>query len=175
MIRHLLKPLWRRKGRNLLLSLEIALAFAVVFAIAAGALRYRQLYHLPVGFEWRDVWIGAAVTAVLFTIGKLAIGAYIGRSEVASQFGAAASLAVLLVWVYYAAQVFLLGAEFTRVYAHLHGSRSGKPLPPPPQAAARQAARQVEGKAASGTRLAAVSDRAVAIGPGPSAGKKGTP
>lgn len=56
MIRHLLKPLWKRKGRNLLLSLEIALAFAVVFAIAAAALRHWQLYREPVGFEWRDVW-----------------------------------------------------------------------------------------------------------------------
>ena len=56
MIRHLMKPLWRQKGRNLLLSLEIALAFAVVFAIAATGLRYWQLYHQPVGFEWQDVW-----------------------------------------------------------------------------------------------------------------------
>lgn len=56
MIRHLLKPLWRRKGRNLLLSLEIALAFAVVFAITAAGLRYWQLYNQPVGFEWQDVW-----------------------------------------------------------------------------------------------------------------------
>ena len=56
MIRHLLKPLWRRKGRNLLLSVEIGLAFAVVFAIAATGLRYWQLYHQPVGFAWQDVW-----------------------------------------------------------------------------------------------------------------------
>jgi putative ABC transport system permease protein len=56
MIRHLLKPLWRQKGRNLLLSVEIALAFAVVFAIAAAGLRYWQLYHQPVGFEWEDIW-----------------------------------------------------------------------------------------------------------------------
>ena len=56
MIRHLLKPLWKRKGRNLLLSLEIALAFAVVFAIAATGLRYWQLYHQPVGFAWQNVW-----------------------------------------------------------------------------------------------------------------------
>ena len=151
--------------------LDVGLSLAVLTAGFAMIYKFMPTVRIP----WRDVWIGAAVTAVLFTIGKLAIGAYIGRSEVASQFGAAASLAVLLVWVYYAAQVFLMGAEFTRVYAHLHGSRSGKPLPPPPQAAARQAARQVEGKAAPGTGLAAVPDRAVALGPGPSAGKKGTP
>jgi putative ABC transport system permease protein len=56
MFRHLLKPLWKRKGRNLLLSLEIALAFAVLFAIAAGVLRHAQLYREPIGFQWQDVW-----------------------------------------------------------------------------------------------------------------------
>ena len=56
MIGHLLKPMWRRKGRNMMLSLEIALAFAVVFAISAAGLRYWQLYHQPVGFEWQNVW-----------------------------------------------------------------------------------------------------------------------
>ena len=64
------------------------------------------------------MWIGAAVTALLFTIGKFLIGLYIGKSGVASGFGAAGSLVVLLVWVYYSAQIFLLGAEFTWVYAH---------------------------------------------------------
>jgi membrane protein len=73
--------------------------------------------------EWRDVWVGAAVTAVLFTVGKFLIGLYIGRSAVASSFGAAGSLAVVMIWVYYSAQIFLLGAEFTWVYAHRHGSR----------------------------------------------------
>ena len=76
-----------------------------------------------VRIEWRDVWIGAAVTALLFTIGKFLIGLYIGESGVASGFGAAGSLVVLLVWVYYSAQIFLLGAEFTRVYAHARGTR----------------------------------------------------
>src|SRR3954464_5503758 len=71
------------------------------------------------------VWVGAAVTAALFAIGKVLIGLYIGRSSVASAFGAAGSLVVLLVWVYYSSQVFLLGAEFTRLHAEEHGSRSG--------------------------------------------------
>jgi putative ABC transport system permease protein len=62
MIRHLLKPLWKRKGRNLLLSLELALAFIVVFAIAAAGLRYWQLYHLPVGFQWQEVWSVQLIT-----------------------------------------------------------------------------------------------------------------
>jgi len=67
---------------------------------------------------WHDVWIGAGVTAVLFEIGKLLIGVYLGRTAIASAFGAAGSIIVLLVWVYYSAQIFLLGAEFTWVYAN---------------------------------------------------------
>jgi membrane protein len=76
---------------------------------------------------WRDVWIGALITALLFTVGKTLIGLYIGRSAVASVFGAASSLVVLLLWVYYSAQVFLLGAEFTWVFAQRR-----KPAPPAP-------------------------------------------
>ncbi|HZO02612.1 MAG TPA: YihY/virulence factor BrkB family protein [Burkholderiales bacterium] len=79
--------------------------------------------------EWHDVWVGAAVTALLFTLGKFLIGVYIGRSAVASSFGAAGSLVVVMVWVYYSAQIFLLGAEFTWVYAHAHGSRRGRERP----------------------------------------------
>jgi len=68
------------------------------------------------------VWVGAAVTALLFTVGKHLIGLYIGKSSVASGYGAAGSLVVVLVWVYYSAQIFLLGAEFTWVYARSYGS-----------------------------------------------------
>ena len=82
--------------------------------------------------EWHDVWVGAAVTAVLFTLGKFLIGLYIGRSAVASSFGAAGSLVVVMIWVYYSAQIFLLGAEFTWVYAHSHGSRRGEKRPGAP-------------------------------------------
>jgi membrane protein len=73
--------------------------------------------------EWRDVVIGAVATAVLFTIGKSLISLYIGSSAVASSFGAAGALIVLLLWVYYSAQIFLLGAEFTKVFADRHGSK----------------------------------------------------
>ena len=73
---------------------------------------------------WRDVWVGAAVTAGLFAVGKWLIGLYIGKSSVTSAFGAAGSLVVLMLWVYYSAQIFLLGAEFTRVFAEEHGSRA---------------------------------------------------
>ena len=71
-----------------------------------------------VRIDWKDVWVGAAFTAVLFIAGKFLIGAYIGRTGISSAFGAAASLVVVLLWVYYSAQIFLFGAEFTWVYSH---------------------------------------------------------
>ena len=83
-----------------------------------------------VSIQWRDVWVGAAVTALLFTLGKSVIGLYIGKSGVATGFGAAGSLVVVLIWVYYSAQIFLMGAEFTWVFAHTFGSRRNLPVPP---------------------------------------------
>jgi membrane protein len=105
------------------------LNFVASFAVTMGlfALIYKLLPRVDIA--WQDVWIGAAVTAILFAIGKFLIGLYIGRSGIASGFGAAGSFVVLLVWVYYSTQIFLLGAEFTWVYAHEHGSRRGKPRP----------------------------------------------
>ena len=100
-------------------ALNFALSFGLITAIFALMYRY-----MPQGrTEWRDVWIGAAVTALLFNLGKVLIGLYLGRSSVTSGFGAAGSLALLLVWVYYSAQIFLLGAEFTWVYSREYGSR----------------------------------------------------
>ena len=78
---------------------------------------------------WKDVLIGATVTALLFTIGKSLIGLYIGRSGLTSGFGAASSLVMTMVWVYYSAQIFLLGAEFTWAYALTFGSRKEQKLP----------------------------------------------
>jgi membrane protein len=72
---------------------------------------------------WRDVWLGAFVTAVLFSLGKMLIGLYLGNSAVASTFGAAGSLALLLIWIYYSAQILFFGAEFTQVYANNYGSK----------------------------------------------------
>jgi len=105
------------------------LNFVVSFAITTGlfALIYKFLPRVEIA--WHDVWIGAAVTALLFAIGKFLIGLYIGRSGIASGFGAAGSFVVLLVWVYYSTQIFLLGAEFTWVYAHERGSRRGQDRP----------------------------------------------
>ena len=72
---------------------------------------------------WSDVWVGAAVTAALFTIGKYAIGVYLGQTATASAFGAAGSFVVLLIWIYYPALICFFGAEFTQVYARLYRSR----------------------------------------------------
>jgi membrane protein len=91
----------------------MTLLFAIIYKIVPR-----------VHIRWHDVWVGAAVTAALFAIGKVLIGLYLGRSGVASGFGAAGSLVLLMVWVYYSAQIFLIGAEFTWVYAHEFGSRS---------------------------------------------------
>ena len=76
---------------------------------------------------WGDVWIGGFVTAALFTVGKFLIGLYLGRSSLSSAYGAAGSVMVLLLWIYYSAQIFLLGAEFTHEFAYLHGSRRNQP------------------------------------------------
>ena len=106
-------------------------ATSFVFVTIGFAMIYKWMPRVRV--EWRDVWIGAIVTSALFTVGKMAIGMYIGHSGVASTFGAAASLVAMVVWVYWSAQIFLLGAEFTWVYAHGHGSRAGQePAPAPP-------------------------------------------
>jgi membrane protein len=85
---------------------------------------FAMIYKLMprVHVRWHDVWLGAIVTSLLFTFGKFLIGLYIGKSGVASGFGAAGSLIVVFIWVYYSAQIFLLGAEFTWVYAKTLGS-----------------------------------------------------
>ena len=98
--------------------------FTSVIAFGTIACLFAVIYKvLPqVRLSWRDVWIGAAFTAALFSLGKYAIGVYLGHSAVASSFGAAGSLIALLLWVYYSAQIFFLGAEFTRQYALGFGS-----------------------------------------------------
>ncbi|MFJ3464280.1 YihY/virulence factor BrkB family protein [Achromobacter spanius] len=100
---------------------------AVNAAITLGILTllFGMIYRFmpQVSVAWRDVWAGAFATAVMFEIGKFLIGLYMAKASVASSYAAAGSLVIVLIWVYYAAQVFLLGAEFTRVYAEAHGSR----------------------------------------------------
>ena len=73
--------------------------------------------------DWRDVWLGAATTAILFELGKTAIGFYIGRQALESTYGAAASIIVVLIWVYYSSQIMLMGAEITHAFARHQGSR----------------------------------------------------
>ena len=97
----------------------VAVVFALIYKIMPR-----------VRLQWRDVAIGALVTATLFSLGKALIGLYIGRSGIATAFGAAGSLVLVLVWVYYSAQIFLLGAEFTWVFANTYGSRQGMDLNP---------------------------------------------
>ena len=103
------------QGINMLLSVGITtVLFAMIFKFMPS-----------VEIEWSDVWVGSVVTAVLFEFGKFAIGLYLGKSGVNESFAAAGSLVVLLAWVYYAAQIFLLGAEFTKVYSEDNGSHAG--------------------------------------------------
>lgn len=103
-------------------------ALNVVVSLAVITLLFAMIYKvLPdVELAWRDVWIGGLVTAGLFSIGKLVIGLYLGTSSTASTYGAAASVIVLLLWVYYSSQIVLLGAEFTRAYV----DRCGRRAPP---------------------------------------------
>jgi membrane protein len=79
-----------------------------------------------VDLTWRDVGTGAVLTAVLFTLGKFAIGLYLGNSTIASSFGAAASIITILLWIYYSTLILLFGAEFTKAFAESRGSRVGK-------------------------------------------------
>jgi membrane protein len=112
---------------------EVALDAAnAVFSFLAVTILFALLYKVipEVFIEWRDVWIGAAVTAALFSLGKLVIGLYIGKAGIGSAYGAAGSLVAFLIWVYYSAQIFFLGAEFTRAFSERHGSRALlRPLP----------------------------------------------
>ncbi len=103
---------WVAEVANVLISIVVITGiFAVLFKFLPAA-----------SILWHDVWVGAIFTAVLFTIGKTLIGIYLGRASIGSSYGAAGSLVVILVWIYYSAQIFFMGAEFTRVYAGEHGS-----------------------------------------------------
>jgi len=100
--------------------------FVVSFGLVTTVFAMIYKFMPSVRIAWRDVWVGAVATAALFTVGKFLIGLYIGKSGVTSGFGAASSIVLLLVWVYYSAQIFLVGAEFTWVYAHRFGSRKAE-------------------------------------------------
>ncbi len=108
-------------GRLVLQTLSFVMSFGLI-TLLFGAI-YKVLPDRRI--EWHDVLIGALATALLFTIGKSLISLYIGSSAVASSYGAAGSLIVVLLWIFYSVQIFLLGAEFTKVYASHHGSHRG--------------------------------------------------
>lgn len=100
-------------------AVNIVLSFVIITGLFAAI--YKVLPDADI--EWRDVWVGAAFTSLLFTIGKYLLGLYLGNSGAASSFGAAGSLVLILLWIYYSAQILLFGAEFTQVYSERHGSR----------------------------------------------------
>ncbi|MEO7940895.1 MAG: YihY/virulence factor BrkB family protein [Burkholderiaceae bacterium] len=106
---------WEILGR----SVDVVVGF--VLTTTAFALIYKLMPRASVG--WKDVWVGATVTALLFTLGRVLIGLYIGRAGVADGFGAAAGVIVVFAWVYYSAQIFLIGAEFTWVYSETFGTQ----------------------------------------------------
>lgn len=117
LLQNYLNGIWQ--GSIIIFSLLSAL---IPFGIIAGlfAVIYKMLPDVPL--SWQDVWFGAAFTAALFSLGKYLIGVYLSHSGVASSFGAAGSVIALLLWVYYSAQIFFFGAEFTRQYALRFGS-----------------------------------------------------
>jgi membrane protein len=96
----------------------------IVVSLAFITMLFAMIYKFipDVQIRWKDVWIGAALTSILFTIGKFLIGLYLGSSSVGSAYGAAGSLVTVLLWVYYSSLIFLVGAEFTQSYASTYGS-----------------------------------------------------
>ena len=117
---------WFNGWEILLQGVNLLVGFALTTGVFAMIYKLMPRVHV----HWHDVWLGAATTSLLFTIGRFLIGLYIGKSGIASGFGAAGSVAIVFVWVYYSAQIFLLGAEFTWVYANTFGSLRGQETPP---------------------------------------------
>jgi membrane protein len=110
---------------TVLSAINVCLSFVITTLLFAMIYKFMPRARIA----WRDVWVGALVTALLFGSGKFLIGLYLGTAGVTSGFGAAGSLVVLLMWVYFAAQIFLLGAEFTWVYSHEYGSKANQTDP----------------------------------------------
>jgi len=107
-------------SKDLWQPVQLIISFAVITVLFAMIFRY-----LPdVRIEWRDVWLGAAFTSLLFVLGKFALGLYLGKCAVGSSYGAAGSLVVMLVWIFWSANILFYGAEFTQVYAREGGRRA---------------------------------------------------
>ena len=109
-------------------GLTIAVSVYLIFDFAVITTLFAMIFKIlpDVKTRWRDMWVGAAMTAVFFLIGKWALGLYLGSGAAASAYGAASSLITLLLWIYYSSQILLFGAEFTQVYA----SEFGTPIEP---------------------------------------------
>jgi membrane protein len=139
---------------NTVVSLAIlSILFALIFK-----------YMPSTRVAWRDVRVGAFVTAVLFEIGKIGIGLYLGKSGMSESFQAAGAIVLLLAWVYYAAQIFLLGAEFTKVYASAHGSMAAAKALAATDTAAQQADAGTDASAGSAGSAEARPGGGVAAG-----------
>ena len=128
-------------GGTALLAHALDLLVSFVFVTALFAMIYKVLPDVRI--QWRDVWVGAALTSFLFTIGKFLIGLYLGSSGVTSTYRAAGSLITVLLWVYYSSLIFFFGAEFTQVYASQYGSGvvpadNAQPIGASPEAEKRQ-------------------------------------
>jgi membrane protein len=121
-------------GMHVVAFVLIATLFAMIYKVLPDA-----------EISWRDVWVGAVVTALLFTIGKFLIGLYLGRASVTSSYGAAGSIIVFLLWVYYSAQILFMGAEITQVYARMYGKR----IQPSPNAVPLDDAQRTPSRAGS--------------------------
>ena len=102
--------------------INFIVSFGVITLLFALLFKFVPARHIP----WRDVGIGAVGTALLFTVGKMLLGLYLGKTSVGSAYGAAGSLVAVIVWVYYSAQIFFFGAEFTRVHADMHASAAAR-------------------------------------------------
>jgi membrane protein len=109
-------------GEVLFQVLQLIVSFGVITVLFAMIFRYLPDTHV----EWRDVWLGAGFTGLLFVLGKFGLGLWLGKGSIGSAYGAAGSLVILLVWIYWSAQILFFGAEFTQVYANEHGSRIGQ-------------------------------------------------
>ena len=116
---------WFSQFEAVLHVIEFVVSVAVMTALFA--MMYKLLPAARIA--WGDVWVGALATSILFWIGKFAIGLYLGKSQVVSGFGSAGTLVLVILWVYYSAQIFFLGAEFTHEYAKAHGSRRAEGAP----------------------------------------------
>jgi membrane protein len=129
-------------GATVLQIVQLIVSFAIITVLFAMIFRYLPDKKIP----WRDLWLGSAITSLLFVLGKFALGLYLGKAAPGSSFGAAGSLVVLLVWVYWSAQILFLGAEFTQVYARTFGSMAGDTS----KTRAKQQAGRVEDRPKSG-------------------------